>query len=48
MECGGVLWSLVRSDEGRSKERGEKKRNIDLHEALGTLRVLALHLSVCC
>ena len=25
MERGGVLGSLVRSDEGRSKERGEKK-----------------------
>ena len=25
IECGGVLGSLVRSDEGRSEERGEKK-----------------------
>ena len=25
VECGGVLGSLVRSDEGRSEERGEKK-----------------------
>ena len=25
IECEGVLGSLVRSDEGRSEERGEKK-----------------------
>ena len=25
VECGGVLGSLVRSDEGRSEEQGEKK-----------------------
>ena len=25
IECRGVLGSLVRSDEGRSEERGEKK-----------------------
>ena len=25
VKCGGVLGSLVRSDKGRSEERGEKK-----------------------
>ena len=35
MECGGVLGSLVRSDKGRSEERGERKRNREGGRVIG-------------